>query len=256
MPGTSPTRWRTHTTCRTATASSSIVTMHTLISHVDDPTQVLREAHRVVRPGGTVAVFDGDYASLTFAYPDHAVATAVEQRLIQLIVANPRIMRDLAAPAERDRVSSLVDGGGGAVRQHRHRQLLGRAPPSRTARCLRSRAFFRRTWSTAGGHSRRGRRPTTRSSRRPATTRISPAAPTKACPADHIGLDGPPCDGGLTRSTSGSNRVACGPGNGGRGSPYDPAAELPGPTCPVEGGASVPREDAKARPRRSPVVVK
>ncbi|HKA68668.1 MAG TPA: methyltransferase domain-containing protein [Actinomycetes bacterium] len=71
------------------------VTMHTLISHADDPVQVLREAHRVVRPGGTVAVFDGDYASLTFAYPDHAVATAVEEKLIQLIVANPRIMRDL-----------------------------------------------------------------------------------------------------------------------------------------------------------------
>jgi SAM-dependent methyltransferase len=72
-----------------------IVTMHTLISHVEDPVQVLREALRVMRPGGTVAVFDGDYASLTFGYPDHAVATAVEDKLIQLIVANPRIMRDL-----------------------------------------------------------------------------------------------------------------------------------------------------------------
>jgi SAM-dependent methyltransferase len=72
-----------------------IVIMHTLISHVDEPIRVLREARRVVRPGGTVAVFDGDYASLTFGYPDHAVATAVEEKLIQLIVANPRIMRDL-----------------------------------------------------------------------------------------------------------------------------------------------------------------
>jgi ubiquinone/menaquinone biosynthesis C-methylase UbiE len=72
-----------------------IVTMHTLISHVDDPLQVLREARRVVRPGGTVAVFDGDYASLTFAYPDHALARTIEEKLIQLIVANPRIMRDL-----------------------------------------------------------------------------------------------------------------------------------------------------------------
>ena len=72
-----------------------IVVMHTLISHVDEPIRVLREARRVVRPGGTVAVFDGDYASLTFGYPDHAVATAVEAKLIQLIVANPRIMRDL-----------------------------------------------------------------------------------------------------------------------------------------------------------------
>jgi SAM-dependent methyltransferase len=72
-----------------------IVTMHTLISHVEDPIQVLHEARRVVRPGGTVAIFDGDYASLTFAYPDHATATSVEEKLVQLIVANPRIMRDL-----------------------------------------------------------------------------------------------------------------------------------------------------------------
>ena len=72
-----------------------IVTLHTLISHVDDPLQVLREARRLVRPGGTVAVFDGDYASLTFAYPDHALAKTIEEKLIQLIVANPRIMREL-----------------------------------------------------------------------------------------------------------------------------------------------------------------
>jgi ubiquinone/menaquinone biosynthesis C-methylase UbiE len=72
-----------------------VVTLHTLISHVDDPLQVLREARRLVRPGGTVAVFDGDYASLTFAYPDHALAKTIEEKLIELIVANPRIMRDL-----------------------------------------------------------------------------------------------------------------------------------------------------------------
>ena len=72
-----------------------IVTLHTLISHADDPAQLLREARRVVRPGGTVAIFDGDYASLTFAYPDHAVAKTVEEQLMRLIVANPRVMRDL-----------------------------------------------------------------------------------------------------------------------------------------------------------------
>ena len=72
-----------------------IITLHTVISHVDDPLQVLHEARRIVRPGGTVAIFDGDYASLTFAYPDHLMAKTIEEKLIQLIVANPRIMRDM-----------------------------------------------------------------------------------------------------------------------------------------------------------------
>lgn len=76
-------------------AEFDVVTLHTLISHVDDPPQVLREARRLARPGGTVAIFDGDYASLTFAYPDDALAKTLKEKLIQLIVANPRIMRDL-----------------------------------------------------------------------------------------------------------------------------------------------------------------
>ena len=72
-----------------------IVLMHTLISHVDDPLRVLREARRVVRPGGTIAVFDGDYASLTFSYPDPVLATDVEEKLVQLMVADPRVIRDM-----------------------------------------------------------------------------------------------------------------------------------------------------------------
>jgi SAM-dependent methyltransferase len=72
-----------------------VVTLHTLLSHVDDPLRVLRETRRVVAPGGTVAIFDGDYASLTFAHPDHAVAEMIEAKLRQVLVANPRVMRDL-----------------------------------------------------------------------------------------------------------------------------------------------------------------
>lgn len=72
-----------------------IVTLHTLISHVDDPLQVLRETRRVVRPGSTIAIFDGDYASLTFGYPDHALAMIIEEKLKQILVANPRVMRDM-----------------------------------------------------------------------------------------------------------------------------------------------------------------
>ena len=76
-------------------AEFDLVTLHTLISHVDDPLQVLREASRVVEPRGTVAVFDGDYASLTFGYPDATLAALIEAELRRVMVANPRVMRDL-----------------------------------------------------------------------------------------------------------------------------------------------------------------
>jgi SAM-dependent methyltransferase len=88
-----------------------VVTLHTLISHVDDPVQVLGEARRVVRPGGTIAVFDGDYASLTFGYPDHAVAVTIEEKLKQVLVANPRVMRDMPRLL-RDAGLELAHAGG------------------------------------------------------------------------------------------------------------------------------------------------
>jgi SAM-dependent methyltransferase len=68
---------------------------HTLISHVLDPLTVLQEAARVVRPGGTVAVFDGDYASWTFACADHALGKAMEEGIIAAVVNQPRVMRDM-----------------------------------------------------------------------------------------------------------------------------------------------------------------
>ncbi|MFI6477416.1 methyltransferase domain-containing protein [Nonomuraea sp. NPDC050663] len=76
-------------------ASFDVVVAHTLISHVADPAQVLREARRVVRPGGLVAVFDGDYASLTFACADHALGRAMEEALLAVVVSQPRVMRDM-----------------------------------------------------------------------------------------------------------------------------------------------------------------
>lgn len=71
------------------------VVAHTLVSHVRDPLAVLTEAGRVVRPGGAVAVFDGDYASLTFACVEPRLGEAMERALQSIIMSAPRVMREL-----------------------------------------------------------------------------------------------------------------------------------------------------------------
>ena len=68
---------------------------HTLLSHVEDPLAVLMEAARVVRPGGMVGIFDGDYASLTFDHADPLKGKAYDEALIGALVTNPRVMRQL-----------------------------------------------------------------------------------------------------------------------------------------------------------------
>jgi len=88
-----------------------VVTLHTLISHVEDPLRVLTEARRVLRPGGTLAVFDGDYASLTFAHPDPVLAVTVEEKLKQVMVANPRVMRDLPRLLQEAELDLVVADG-------------------------------------------------------------------------------------------------------------------------------------------------
>ncbi|MHB1093805.1 methyltransferase domain-containing protein [Thiobacillus sp.] len=76
-------------------ASFDAVIAHTLISHVTAPLAVLGEMTRLVRPGGTVVIFDGDYASLTYGYPDHDFGRLVDEALTNVTFNNPRIMRDL-----------------------------------------------------------------------------------------------------------------------------------------------------------------
>jgi len=68
---------------------------HTLVSHVRDPLAVLAEAARVIRPGGVVAVFDGDYASLTFGCSDPQLGQAIEGAIQSVIMSSPRVMREV-----------------------------------------------------------------------------------------------------------------------------------------------------------------
>ncbi len=75
-----------------AQGSFDAVIAHTLISHVTEPLTVLKEAARVVRTGGIVAVFDGDYASLTFACSDPNLGKPMDEALVTAVFNNPRVM--------------------------------------------------------------------------------------------------------------------------------------------------------------------
>jgi ubiquinone/menaquinone biosynthesis C-methylase UbiE len=76
-------------------AEFDAVVAHTLFSHLDDPRAVLTEIVRVLKPGGKVGIFDGDYASMTFAGDDPVTGKATDEKIIIAIVTNPRVMRQM-----------------------------------------------------------------------------------------------------------------------------------------------------------------
>ena len=71
------------------------VVAHTLMNHVDDPVAVVKEAVRVVQPGGRVGIFDSDFSTIAFGYPNPAQGKSYDDALIKALVTNPRIMRQM-----------------------------------------------------------------------------------------------------------------------------------------------------------------
>ena len=82
-----------------ADGSFDVVIAHTVISHVVDPTAMLHEAVRLARPGGMIAIFDGDYASLTIGAGDPEANAQAVDAILQTVVANPFVLRHLPSLA-------------------------------------------------------------------------------------------------------------------------------------------------------------
>ena len=72
---------------------ADIVIQHTLLSHLTAPEDAIDEALRLLRSGGRLAIFDGDYASWVFGDETEALSRDFSTAIVEGVVTDPTIMR-------------------------------------------------------------------------------------------------------------------------------------------------------------------
>ena len=76
-------------------ASLDVVVFHTTLCHIPEPDRALAEAWRVLRPGGRLAVFDGDYATTTMSTGPFDPLQACADAVVDFLVHDPYLVRSL-----------------------------------------------------------------------------------------------------------------------------------------------------------------
>lgn len=79
-----------------ASGTIDVVVFHTTLCHVPALDEALGEAHRVLRPGGQLVVFDADYASTTVALAAADPLQACVAATVESIVHDPHLVPKLA----------------------------------------------------------------------------------------------------------------------------------------------------------------
>jgi ubiquinone/menaquinone biosynthesis C-methylase UbiE len=76
--------------------SFDLALFHTTLCHVPDPLSALREAHRILRPGGLLSVFDGDYTTTSVAISGLDPLQPLVQAMIENFVHDRWLTRRLS----------------------------------------------------------------------------------------------------------------------------------------------------------------
>ncbi len=76
-------------------ASVDLVLMHTLLCHVPGPEDAIAEALRILKPGGVLAICDGDYDTATAQIADYDPLDQLVRFMINQNVTNLWVMRQI-----------------------------------------------------------------------------------------------------------------------------------------------------------------
>jgi SAM-dependent methyltransferase len=88
--------------------SYDVAVIHRVLSHAPAPERLLGEAFRILRPGRRLAVFDGDYATITLATGEHDPLQVCVTAMVSAFVNDPWVVRRLPAMVE---AAGFADAG-------------------------------------------------------------------------------------------------------------------------------------------------